>query len=274
MRSLRTNGLLVLVLALSLTAGTSLAVEIGGHAAGSLDPNSREVCPVLDTCPDPVQGVGGLAFDGTYLWVGDYSGWPRVTKIDPVTCSIVDQLTLAEGNVGGVAWDGEAVWVCYEQAALIQRIDPNTGELLVSFEAPGFGIGDPNASGLTWDGMYLWHADYEFDMLYQLDPADGRVIQSFPSPGGCPGDIGFDMESGLLVVTDCVMQEILLVDPANGQVVRSCDYPTPGHWGLTVADDFVWSGSAFDMNIKLLDVLSGLVAVEDASWTTVKDLFR
>ncbi len=266
---------LVLLVALTaLCATPALAEQIGGCRGDDSPIDSREACPVLSSCPDPVQGPGGMAFDGAYLWLGDYSGWPRLSKVDPATCAVVSQLTLADGNVGGVAWDGAAVWVCYEQAAVIQRIDPASGAVLTSFNSPGHGAADPDASGLTWDGTYLWHADYGLDMIYRLDPQTGAVLQSFPSPGPCPGDIEYDAASGALVVSDCIRREFILLDPATGAEVSSCGFPSVGHWGVTIAGGLVWSGNAANSTLKALDVLQGVVATDGVTWSTVKALYN
>ena len=237
------KNLILLVVGVALLSTTPVvAAQIGGCLVTGPDPDSREVRPVISTCPDPVQGPGGMAFDGAFLWVGDYSGWPRISKVDPATCAVVSQLEIPNGNVGGVAWDGEAVWVCYEQAAVIQRIDPNNGAVLTSFNSPGHGPEDPDASGLAWDGTYLWHADYGLDMIYRLDPQDGTVLQSFASPGPCPGDIEFDAASGLLVVADCIRREFILVDPATGAEVSACGFPILGHWGVAIGNGLVCVG--------------------------------
>ncbi len=269
-----TKKLVLLVTVTALCAAPVVAEQIGGCRGDDSPIDSRVACPVISSCPDPVQGPGGMAFDGSYLWLGDYSGWPRLSKVDPTTCTVVSQIALQDGNVGGVAWDGEAVWVCYEQAAVIQRIDPVSGAVLTSFNSPGHGPVDPDASGLAWDGTYLWHADYGLDMIYKLDPQTGAVLQSFPSPGPCPGDIEYDAASGGLVVADCVRREFVLLDPATGFEISSCGFPIMGHWGVTVANGLVWSGNAYDSSLKVLDVLQGVVATDGTTWSTVKALYN
>lgn len=270
----RQSTIIFVAIAILAAAGVALGGQVAGSREMSGEPGGRTQCPILSTCADPVEGVGGLAYDGTYIWAGDYSGWARVSAIDPATCTVARQIPATDGNIGGLAWDGSAVWVCYEQTAMIQRLDPNTGAVLTSFAGPGHGSADPDASGLAWDGTYLWHADYGLDMIYRLDPHDGTVLQSFPSPGGCPGDIEYDPASGVLVVADCVRQEYVMLDPADGSEVGACGFADTGQWGVAVASGLVWTGNGFYGRIRLIDVIQGAVATTDATWGTVKALYR
>ncbi|MFI5370696.1 MAG: hypothetical protein ACHQ52_03990 [Candidatus Eisenbacteria bacterium] len=238
-----------LLLALYLgTASTAPAqTRIGGLAAGESPPSRLPIsgaCPALRSCVIPEGAVpGGMAWDGSHLWIGLYFGSNTLYQIDPLTCTVVHTIPAPDINIGGLAWDGSALWCLPEQTGTIYRLDPTSGAILSHIPAPSFGESDPNPSDIAWDGQFLWHADYGHGRIYKLDPANGNVITSFPSPSSGPS--GVEFADGVLTVADFTTDLIYFIDPTIPAVLSSCPSPDSHPWGLASEPSGLWnSGSA------------------------------
>ncbi len=277
---------ILLVVALVCSAGTVEAekIRIGGRVLGqqtSLFPGDgampRNGCPVLQTCNAPDMKPGGVAFDGTHLWVGHYDTAPAlIYKIDPVTCTVVHSIPqpTSPGNTGGLTWDGSALWCCQEQYGTLYRLDPLDGSVLHTIPTPSFGLPDPNDAGLAWDGQALWLVDYyPTPTIFKLDPSDGTVLHSFPSPVPDPSGLGFC--SGNLVLGQFSTDNVYLVSPVTGMVISSCASP-PGSWtwGIAVGGGGTWMAGFDTQLLHLLVTGTGPSATETSSWGGVKSIYR
>jgi glutamine cyclotransferase len=120
--------------------------QIAEDRIHKIDPNTGRV---LATIPAPGGGGdSGLAWAEGSLWVGQYRN-RKIHQVDPNTGAI---LRTIESNrfVTGVTWvDGELWHATWEgDESDLRRIDPQTGDVLESFEMPrGVGV-----SGLESDG--------------------------------------------------------------------------------------------------------------------------
>jgi glutamine cyclotransferase len=75
----------------------------------------------------------------------------------------------------GTAFDGRHLYQI--AGAHIQKIDPQTGQIVSTIAAP-MGAGN---SGLAWaDGM-LWVGRYEDRKIHQIDPDTGAVLHTLAS---------------------------------------------------------------------------------------------
>ncbi len=125
--------------------GTHL-YQIAEAVIRKIDPATGDI---LATIPAPGNGGdSGLAWADGSLWVGQHRGH-KIHQIEPETGKIMRTI---ESNrfVTGVTWvDGEfwhGTW--QDNESDVRRIDPETGEVLVSLDMPpGFGV-----SGLESDG--------------------------------------------------------------------------------------------------------------------------
>ena len=77
----------------------------------------------------------------------------RHYKVSPETGEILAEFPSPGTRPHGIAWDGTTLWSADTDTHIISQIDPNSGEVLDSFECPG----EPH--GLTWDGTHLWYGD-------------------------------------------------------------------------------------------------------------------
>ena len=118
--------------------------QIAEERIQKIDPKTGRV---LKTIPAP-GGGSGLAWADGSLWVGQYRN-RKIHQVDPETGTI---LRTIESNrfVTGVTWvDGELWHGTWENdESELRRIDPQTGEVLVSLEMPP----DVGVSGLESDG--------------------------------------------------------------------------------------------------------------------------
>ena len=119
--------------------------QIAAKQIHKIDPATGHV---LATIPAPGDTNSGLAWAEGTLWVGQYRD-RKIHQIDPETGKILR--TIASNRfVTGVTWVDGQLWhgTWENDASDLRRIDPATGEVLVSLEMPaGTGI-----SGLESDG--------------------------------------------------------------------------------------------------------------------------
>ena len=167
------------------------------------------------------------------------------------TLTIVDSLS-SPSYPTELAWDGEYLWVAENDLDKIHKIDPSTGTVIYSFDAPG-----DEPSGLTWDGLYLWCADWNNDKIYQINSSTGAVIYSFDSPGSQPTGLAWDGQ--YLWNADNAPGTIFKINPSIGAVVASFDSPGVDPKGLTWAGQYLWVSITPEARIYKIDPSNGVV---------------
>lgn len=143
------NGEIQRTIAVPAYAGTAFdghhLYQIAEERIQKIDPKTGVV---ISTIPTPGDSVAGLAWADGWLWAGLHRK-RQIAQIDPETGKI---MRIIESNrfVTGVTWvDGELWHGTWEgDESELRRIDPQTGELLVTLELPS-GV---KASGLESDG--------------------------------------------------------------------------------------------------------------------------
>ena len=101
------------------------------------------------------------------------SGLPPATSwsaFDPASGKTLRSIDVAAH--AGTAFDGRHLFQIAE--ARIQKIDPQTGQVLATIPAPGGG-GD---SGLTWAEGTLWVGQYRDRKIHQIDPETGAILRT------------------------------------------------------------------------------------------------
>ncbi len=137
-----------------------------------------------------------LAWDGEFLWRSKHAGGGDPVKIDPETCEIVASLGHLEiAQDRGMAFDGEHLWINDFSSLKVFEVDPETGEILSSFDIPEMGSG---SSGIAWDGEYLYLVDWlKRDQpgapLYKVDK-EGNLIDVIELEESGGASITFDGE--------------------------------------------------------------------------------
>jgi len=119
--------------------------QIADDRIQKIDPKTGRV---LATIPAPGEANSGLAWSEGSLWVGQYRD-RKIHQINPETGAIIRTI---ESNrfVTGVTWVEGELWhgTWENDASDLRRIDPATGEVLVSLEMPaGTGISGLESNG-------------------------------------------------------------------------------------------------------------------------------
>jgi len=108
----------------------------------------------------------GVAWDAQNLWVLDGEA-AVIQRLDPNTGEETHSIKAPESNIegdwsyAGMAWDGQFLWVAISAAwcSTLNRIDPGTGEIVVSF------FPQCNPRGLASNGELLWTIAYNGEEL-------------------------------------------------------------------------------------------------------------
>lgn len=150
-------------------------VVVGFDASGNI------LCQFLD--PSILlngREIRGLAYESSVLWVlhapAGVGGVVRIAKIDPVS----RELLLESGDLNwhgrGMTVGAGSLWVVDALSDTIFRVDPDTLQVVSSFDTPG-----PEPMGAAFDGTDLWHVDPLLETVYQLT-TEGSILSTFTVP--------------------------------------------------------------------------------------------
>jgi DNA-binding beta-propeller fold protein YncE len=172
-----------------------------------LDPENGTILTSIDY-HETVLYSQGMAFDGTYLWT---NGWEdpsgsgsKIFKIDTTTLEIISIVDYPRGYYDnwphGMTYAGSHLWVTNLKTNTLDKIDPNSGELIGTLSPPA-----DSPIGIAWHANLLWTNDYQTGLIYVQDPQTGNVIGSIAAPGtNCRGmewdnqylwTVSFEMET-------------------------------------------------------------------------------
>jgi len=128
-----------------------------------------------------------MAWDGTYLWISDWSTTVgRIYQLNPNDGAVIDSFLVPYGEVSeGIAWANGFLWVSGDTR--IYKVNPIDGSVVDFIDSP-----EEDPRGLTWDGQYLWVGFQDLGMVYQLNVNNGDIVQSFLSPAIIQQGLAFD----------------------------------------------------------------------------------
>jgi len=267
------------VLAANPAAGAVDALgNDSGQSAGEVEIGppvpTRGLCvELISTCPSPVYGNDGLAWDGSHLWIADFDT-DQAYRVDPSDCSVVHSIPLPGTYPGGLAWDGTHLWHADATNEMIYRLDPADGSVVASFPSPG---GFP--PGLAFDGSALWNSDTDCndlpcvpDEIHYVSTA-GAILSTYPALGEYPTGLAYD--GAYLWHSDNALDAIYKLDPADLSVVGM--FPSPGSY----PNDLAWDGTHLWVVDNGTDLLykysisgSGASATEATSWGAIKSRYQ
>ncbi|MCX7804691.1 MAG: C25 family cysteine peptidase [Planctomycetota bacterium] len=138
------------------------------------DVSSGAVLQVLDI-PSGMTGTPyGLAWDGTYLWIGTSA--PRVYRVNPADGTIAANFAVMAAPYD-MAWDGSSLWIiCYYGSAYTVAKYNTSGSMLFSFA-----LSATTALTLDWDGSALWVGTYSNPAKYAAYDTSGNKLYEFSS---------------------------------------------------------------------------------------------
>ena len=159
--------------------------------------------------------VHGVTHDGSRVWAATGA---RLLAFDPASGQVAR--TLDRVGDAGTAFDGRHLYQIAE--ARIDKIDPETGDVLASIPAPGHG----RDSGLAWADGSLWVGQYRDRKIHRIDPETGAILRTIESNRFVTGVTWVDGElwHGTWEGDE---SDIRRIDPASGAVLERLQMP-PG----------------------------------------------
>jgi len=140
---------------------------------------------MVRTLKSPLAGTADAAFDGADLWVcGEWDA--DVYKINVLNGDIQKRLSLQRGSYTACEFAQGSLWLADALSNKILRVDPETAQILGSFDNPG-----TRAAGLAFDGLHFWISDPRAITIHELD-VSGRILRKYLSPGPSPQGLAFD----------------------------------------------------------------------------------
>jgi glutamine cyclotransferase len=179
------------------------------------EPSVRAAEIVREYGPFPgAEKVHGVTHDGHVVWAATGA---RLLAFDPVNGELTR--TLERACDAGTAFDGTYLYQIAESR--IDKIDPDTGEVLASIPAPGHG----NDSGLTWAEGSLWVGEYRARRIHRIDPETGAVLRTIESNRFVTGVTWVEGElwHGTWEADE---SEIRRIDPESGAVLERLQMPS------------------------------------------------
>ncbi|MBI5527277.1 MAG: hypothetical protein HY897_13160 [Deltaproteobacteria bacterium] len=152
----------------------------------------------------------------------------------------------------GLTWDGEFLWATDCSTSRIDKVDPETGDVVSSIDVAGV-----NSDELAFDGEHLWITDHTATempgmsapppAIYRIDRADGKVLRKFAPPGQDSGGkfpMGIAWDGKNLWNIDTYDVKIYKLDPATGSVLGSIPAPAGGSCGIAWDGACLWVSDA------------------------------
>lgn len=222
---------------------------------------------VLHTIPCPGDNPADLAWVDGILYSVIFSPAEQrgIYRLDPQTGDILGMVPYAGLMPQGLAYDGHNLWQVCLTNDRIYKLDPLSGAVRDSFQAPD----TPNTQpiGLGWDGAALWLADSrDPEKIWQLDSL-GTVLGQIPAPGDSP--YGLAWAEGFIWVSDNNTSGgayIYKLDPQTGEILDSFLCPGGGGApnGITHDGENLWIAENLSDTIYEVDDGIGGSAVTEA----------
>ncbi|MCK4940960.1 immune inhibitor A [candidate division WOR-3 bacterium] len=148
-------------------------------------------------------GACGLAWDGTHLWMSNYSS-NTVYEIDPATVTVISQFTVPGSMMFDLAYDGANLYAAFGNAAYILGFT-TTGVVIDSIHAT-YTSGNVRPFGLAYvptGAGELWTSDggYGSDMVNLWDFGTSNWFNQWSSaPATYPCGLAYDPVGGYMWV--------------------------------------------------------------------------
>jgi len=157
--------------------------------------------------------VHGVTHDGSRVWAATGA---RLLAFDPASGQLAR--TLDRTGDAGTAFDGTHLYQIAE--ARIDKIDPETGDVIASIPAPGHG----RDSGLAWADGSLWVGQYRDRKIHRIDPETGAILRTIESNRFVTGVTWVDGElwHGTWEGDE---SDIRRIDPTSGAVLERLQMP-------------------------------------------------
>ena len=212
---------------------------------------------IVHTIPAPGLRCQDVSWDGTYVWATDNTS-RSYYQIDPDDGTVINsipypiQVPFSEG----ITYDGEYLWTCgWEESngdgSHLFKIDPESGDVLVSFNYPGEYSGNwPH--GIAFDGTHLWANNFATNNLDKINPLNAELVDTLPAPDEY--SIGVTWEGKYLWTNSFNQGKIFKQDPYSGEILGSASLAIYNMRGLEWDGEYLWTVSWETGTIYKIDV--------------------
>lgn len=182
-----------------------------------------------------------------YAWPGGEA--VRDDALPPAAPRVTSQVTIevGEGPTELAAGDS-AIWVSNTAEGSVSRIDPSTNEEMAKIEVGGA----PGDLAVAGDGA-VWVANPELGVVQRIDPLGNSRTPDVAIPVA-PEMSAIDLAVDRYLWVSVVGQELIQVDPSNGEVVRTVPGVTPVNVAARTGRVFVLE---HDGTVTELDPVTG-----------------
>jgi streptogramin lyase/predicted Ser/Thr protein kinase len=142
-----------------------------------------------------------------------------IARIDAATLAFEDAVGVG-GNPTGVTLGDGSVWVINQDDQTVQRLDPETGEVLATKASLGTPTGIAWGEGAVWITNGFGSAEGASQVV-RVNPADDSVRSAFETPGAKAIVVAF----GSIWLADENGDRVLRYDPATGERRASIRLP-------------------------------------------------
>jgi len=136
---------------------------------------------VLTSFDTPGRNMSGCAFGAGGVWGAANVRPATLYKLNPANGQCLQALVLPNamaGGVHGIEYAEDALWVTRPGLKTIQKVHPETGELLHEIPFPA-----ARSHGLFWEDGVLVCVETNNHVVYHLDTKDGRVLEQWVIEG-------------------------------------------------------------------------------------------
>jgi YVTN family beta-propeller protein len=185
----------------------------------------------------PIGGPIGLPFRpssiaaaGGSIWVGMVPGNDQpdqLVPIDPKTGRLGTVVSYPYG-IMSMTSSPSALWVAARRRAMIQRVDPHTGQLVKSIR-----VGRSRSEDIVYSRGWLWIATPEDNVVTKLDTSDSTQIPI--SVGQFPRQLAVSRDT--VYVTNYNSSDLTVIDAKSSEVVGEPLRVGVNPFSLAVSDD-------------------------------------
>ena len=208
----------------------------------------------------------GQSTDKNSDGIDDVTGNTLYSSAIKDTGDVLHSIPLPSRYCWALTWDGEALWSADYITKKFIKLDPQTGNELLSFSYPAV---VKYIEGLAWDGEYLWATGwYESNgngsHIFKIDPQTGEKLKDYFYPSDDPWPHGLAYDGEYLWSANYIYEGISTMDKisTSGNLVASYDIADNDYYGLTWDGNSLWVD---DMDYHMLYEIrypSGLVELE------------
>jgi streptogramin lyase len=245
---LRSNHLLLVLVAGSVAVSAcsgGAATQDSPGSAGSDGGGLHSIAPSVTEDPTPAGYIGEIRHPSTgpcavtsdpesgRTWVS-YANTRQINEVDPVSGATVATLDLDGTRPCALQYLDGSLWVGIFRDAVMQRIDPASGEVTAEIALVG------GVNGMLTAFGHLWVLDRSGPVVMKIDPTTATQVASVRVEGSPRGMVATD--EGIWLVRE-IPGVVSLIDPEAVTIVEEVNV-APGIRGLVAGEGALWTTRA------------------------------